>query len=154
ARVLFEGFEEDAVEIAGEAAAQVGGRRLAKAADLNGGRGGEVGGGLGHGGARPDGWLLGDYTDHFVKQAAAKAVRHAAGEQLIEYHSESVDICGGAGAFATHLFGAGVFGRHEHQTRARGECGSFACAIRHQLGDAEVEQFYDTVGSHQDIAGL
>ena len=129
-RLLLEGFEHDAIDVAAQLPRQLLVRDAARAPrflhDLRAG--------LAHLG-RGDGLL-----EDGARCAGVQAIRPIAGEQLEQHDAQRIDVAFGGDRIAADQLGAGVY-RRERMTVNRGErrlAGDFA--VIQQRRDAEVEQ--------------
>ena len=75
--------------------------------------------------------------------------RARSGQQLREHQAECVDVGCGRDRLSLELFGRRIVRRQ----RAIPRCGSGAADVERR-GDAEIEQFHQTVGGYQDIRWL
>ena len=76
------------------------------------------------------------------------------GEEFEQNHSQRIDIGGRRDAVAADLLRRGVVGRHQAHHRHRCLHRTRMIAGSQNFGDAEVEQFRNTVRGHQDVRWL
>ena len=92
-----------------------------------------------------------DRFGQFQIALAGTLVRVSSGEEEVEEEPQGVDITGGGDGFAADLFGTGIAQRHGRQTPT----GDLLITVSvEQPSDAEVEDFGDSFGSHEDVGGF
>ena len=72
-------------------------------------------------------------------------------QQFVKQNAERIDIARRGDLIAAHLLRAGVFRRQQMQPRSRQRAGGVDCFGSEQFGDAEIEQFDDSVFGNEDV---
>src|SRR5436190_21642826 len=75
------------------------------------------------------------------------------GQQLVEHHSQRVNIRERGDGLSLYLLRARILGSHQPHHRDRGRQFSRGCRIE-KLRDSEVEQLDRSIVRNQDVAGL
>src|ERR1700682_6175280 len=75
------------------------------------------------------------------------------GQQLVEHHSQRVNIRERGDGLSLNLLRARILGIHQPHHRDRGRQLSRGCRIE-KLRNSEVEQLDRSIGRNQDVAGL
>ncbi len=105
------------------------------------------------GAARRRGIGLAHGANDLLHRVGLHCVRPTAGQDLVEQHTEGIDVARRRHRLAADLLGARVLGRHHRQHRG-GRRGVGVDPDRQQPGDAEVEELRRAVRRDQDVVGL
>ena len=98
------------------------------------------------------GRLFANHPGDFNGAGRPEVKRLGAAKQFVQKHAKSIDIGRSRNAFAAHLRGAGILGRH-HAVDGAG-LRSFGSVGGEQFCDSKIEQLRRAFGIDDDVAGL